>query len=149
MYLPVLRVHFKRDQQRTYLMMLMQFNAPAIRRVVERAYSVTQSIHLSHPHLALVLCVYKFFRWGHPCPLDTFLIPLDTFLIFFSDFLYKSIFCGYSFELHQQIDAIQMDTHNICFYKKQTKSTLTTELLDCVLIGVCLVIRLNMVSPTL
>ena len=33
---------------------------------------------------------------------------------FFPDFLFKSICCGYSFELHQQIDAIQMGTHNIC-----------------------------------
>ena len=44
---------------------------------------------------------------------------------FFSDFLYKSICCGYSFELHQQVDAIQMGTHNICLYiKKKTKSAL-------------------------
>ena len=35
--------------------------------------------------------------------------------LFFSDFLYKSICCGYSFELHRQVDAIQMGTHNICF----------------------------------
>ena len=25
--------------------------------------------------------------------------------------------CGYPFELHQLVDAIQMGTHNICFYK--------------------------------
>ena len=35
----------------------------------------------------------------------------------FSDFLYKGICCGYSFELHQQVDAIQMSTHNICLQK--------------------------------
>ena len=39
-------------------------------------------------------------------------------LYFFSDFLYKSICCGYSFELHQQVDAIQMGIHNICLYKE-------------------------------
>ena len=38
---------------------------------------------------------------------------------FFSDFLYKSICCGYSFELHGQVDAIQMGVHNICLYKKR------------------------------
>ena len=38
-------------------------------------------------------------------------------LFFFSDFLYGSICCGYSFELHGQVDAIQMGTHNICLYK--------------------------------
>ena len=27
-----------------------------------------------------------------------------------SDFLYKSVCCGYSFELHRQVDAIQMGT---------------------------------------
>ena len=35
----------------------------------------------------------------------------------FPDFLYKSICCGYSFELHRQVDAIQMGTHNICLFK--------------------------------
>ena len=58
--------------------------------------------------------------------------------IFFSDFLYKSICCGYSFELHQQ-DAIQMVTHNICLYKEVDKkytgcNLKTMELLDCALI---------------
>ena len=57
-----------------------------------------------------------------------------------SHFLYKSICCGYSFELHRQVDAIQMGTHNICLYtevdKKYSGSNLkTTELLDCALIG--------------
>ena len=55
---------------------------------------------------------------------------------FFSDFLEKSICCGYSFELHQQADAIQMGTHNICLYKvvdkKYTGHNLkSTELLEC------------------
>ena len=46
------------------------------------------------------------------------------YVFFFSDFLYKSICCGYSFELHPQVDAIQMGTHNICFYKEVDKKTL-------------------------
>ena len=29
-----------------------------------------------------------------------------------SDFLYKGICCGYSFELHKQVNAIQMSSHN-------------------------------------
>ena len=41
--------------------------------------------------------------------------------LFFSDFLYESICCGYSFELHRQVDAIQMGTHNICLYKEVDK----------------------------
>ena len=49
----LLRIHYKKDQKNTYLMMIMRF---------------------------------------------------------FSDFLYKGICCGYSFELHQQVDAIQMST---------------------------------------
>ena len=69
------------------------------------------------------------------------------FLWSFSDFLYKSICCGYAFELHQQVHAIQMGTHNICLYKEVDKkytgcNLKTTELLDCALIGVCAVIRL-------
>ena len=47
------------------------------------------------------------------------------------------------------VDAIQMGTYNICFYKVDKKYTgcilKTIELLDCALIGVCAVIRSNMV----
>ena len=34
--------------------------------------------------------------------------------------LYKGICCGYPFELHRLVDAIQMSIHNICFYKKKS-----------------------------
>ena len=90
-YLP--RIPYKKDQKRTYLMMIMRF---------------------------------------------------------FSDFLYKGICCGYSFELHRQVDAIQMSTHNKCLYKEVKKkytgcNMKTTEFLDCALIAVCAVIRLNTV----
>ena len=69
---------------------------------------------------------------------------------FFSDFLYKGICCGYPFELHRQVDAIQMSTHNICLYKdvkkKYTGCNLKSmEFLDCAFIGVCAVIRSNTV----
>ena len=69
----------------------------------------------------------------------------------FSDFLYKGIYWGYSFELHRQVDAIQMSTHNICLYKELDKkytgcNRKITELLECALIGVCAVIRLNSVD---
>ena len=65
---------------------------------------------------------------------------------FFSEFLHKSICCGYSFELHRQVDAIQMGTHGICLYTEVAKqytscNPKSTELLDCALIGVCAVIR--------
>ena len=70
----------------------------------------------------------------------TYLIMI---LRFFSDFLYKGICCGYSFELHRQVNAIQMSTHNICLYKKNRQKV---HLLDCVLIGICAEIRSNMVS---
>ena len=65
---------------------------------------------------------------------------------FFYDFLNKSICYGYSFELHQQIDAIQMSTHNICLYKEVDKNYTgcnlkTMELLDCAVIWVCALIR--------
>ena len=42
---------------------------------------------------------------------------------YFSDFLYKSICCWYLFEL-PQLEAIQMSTNNIGFYKEADKSTL-------------------------
>ena len=73
----------------------------------------------------------------------------DDYAIF-SDCLYKGICCEYSFELHWQVDAIQMSTHNIYLYKEVKKkytgcNLKTTEFLDCALIGVCAVIRSNMV----
>ena len=49
---------------------------------------------------------------------------------FVSDILYKSIYCGYLFELHQQVDAIQMGTHNICLYKVDKKFVIW-KLLNC------------------
>ena len=57
---------------------------------------------------------------------------------------------GYSFELHRQVDAIQMGIHNICLYKEVDKkytgyNLKTMELLDYALIGVCAVIRSNTV----
>ena len=60
----------------------------------------------------------------------------------------------YSFELHLQVNAIQMSTHNICFSKEVDKkytgcNLKTTALLDCVLVGICVVIRLNMVYSKL
>ena len=69
-------------------------------------------------------------------------------------FIIYSICCGYSFELHRQVKAIQMDTHNICLYKEVDKNYTvcnlkTTELLDCALMGACTVIRSNMVFPVL
>ena len=63
------------------------------------------------------------------------------FLIF-----HNSICRRYSFCMHRQVDAIQMGTHNICLYKEVDKkytgcNVKTTDLLDCVLTGVCAVIR--------
>ena len=39
----------------------------------------------------------------------------------FSLLLYKGICCGYSSELHRLVDAIQMSTQHICFYKENQK----------------------------
>ena len=48
------------------------------------------------------------------------------FILFFFLFIYlfffiKSICCRYPFELHRQVDAIQMCTNNICLYKEVDK----------------------------
>ena len=47
-----------------------------------------------------------------------------AYVILFSDFLYINRHCGYSFELPQLVEAIQMSNNNICFYKEVDKSTL-------------------------
>ena len=49
----------------------------------------------------------------------------DCFAVLLSDFLYKNICCGYSFELPHLVEAIQMSSHNICFYKEVDKSSKT------------------------
>ena len=72
------------------------------------------------------------------------------FVLFFSDFHYKSICCGYSFELHQIANEIHMGTHKIWMYKDVDQKYMdynlkTTRFLDYVLITVCAVIRSNMV----
>ena len=59
-------------------------------------------------------------------------------------------YIAYSFELHQQVDAVQMSTHNICLCKEVDKKYIgcnlkTMELLNCAFIGVCAVIRSNTV----
>ena len=74
----------------------------------------------------------------------------DAYVLLFSDFLYKSICCGYLFELPPLVKAIQTSTHNICFCKEVDKkytgcNLKTTKLLDCALIGACAVIMSTMV----
>ena len=69
-------------------------------------------------------------------------------MVFSSDFLSKSTCCGYSSEVHQQVDAVQKGTNNICLYKEVDKkytgcNLKTTKLLDCVLTEVCAVISSN------
>ena len=56
-------------------------------------------------------------------------------------FLHKSIYCGYSFELHRQVNAIQIGTHNISLFKEAAKKNIGKELLYCALVGVCAIIR--------
>ena len=79
----------------------------------------------------------------------TYLMMLMRCVSVFSS-LYKGICCGYPFELHRLVDAIQMGIHNICLYKETDKkyagcNLKTTESLACALIGVCAVIRSNTV----
>ena len=40
----------------------------------------------------------------------------DAYEILFSDFLYKSICCGYSFELPRLVKEIKMSSQNICLF---------------------------------
>ena len=77
---------------------------------------------------------------------------VDAF--FFLIFFIKTYYVGTNLNgiRHQQVDAIQMGTHNICLYKEENKkytgcNLKTTELLDsqCEFIGVCATIRSNMV----
>ena len=50
----------------------------------------------------------------------------DAYAILFSDLLFESICCGYSFELPQLVEAIQMSTHNIYFYKVDKSTQMST-----------------------
>ena len=69
-------------------------------------------------------------------------------LLFLLIFFIKAYVVGT--HLNGFVNAIQMGTHNLCFHKEVDKkytgcNLKTTELLDCVLIGVCAVIRSNMI----
>ena len=66
-------------------------------------------------------------------------------LFFLCDFLYKSICCGYPFELDRQVDAIQTGPTTFAFKMYTGCNLKTMELLNCALIGVCGVIRSNTV----
>ena len=54
---------------------------------------------------------------------------------YFSDFLQKNICCWYSYELPRLVEAIEMSTNNIRFYKEVDKNTLAVfviyRLLNC------------------
>ena len=50
------------------------FYAPAIQIMVERAYSITPVCPSICPHQRVLAICVKFFRRGHQCPLDTFLV---------------------------------------------------------------------------
>ena len=54
----------------------------------------------------------------------------DAYSVFFasSDFLNEGTCCWYLFELHRDVHAIQMGTHNICLYKEVDKKCLTVRL---------------------
>ena len=69
-----------------------------------------------------------------------------SFLIF----IIKAYVVGTHLNCIDKVDAIQMSNHNICLFKEVDKNYSgcnlnTTKLLDCVLIGICAVIRSNMV----
>ena len=79
---------------------------------------------------------------------DQWMTDAYVIYIFFLIFFINHMLWVYSFELHRQVDANKMGTHNICLYKEVDKkytgcNLKTTELLDCVLVGLCGVIRLN------
>ena len=66
---------------------------------------------------------------------------MQCICVFSSNFLCKSIWHGHSFEMHHQVNAIQMSTHKIWLYEEVDKrytgcNLKTTEFLDCALIGV-------------
>ena len=77
-----------------------------------------------------VICTPKCLTQGVHVPLNQNVsgnagVLNDAFAILFSDFLYNNICCGYLFELPRLVEAIQMSSHNICFYKEVDKDTLT------------------------
>ena len=41
-----------------------------------------------------------------------------NYAVFFFLIFFIKACCGYSFELHRQVNAIQMSTHNICLYEE-------------------------------
>ena len=54
--------------------------------------------------------------------LSDFVVLRLQAVYFFCLLIYKGICCGYSFELDRLVDAIQMNTDNICLYKENQKN---------------------------
>ena len=83
-------------------------------------YNIQPNYHTVHlvfsKLLGKLVVKYVSTYYGHTFKKD----QQRTYLVI-SDILYKSIRCGYSFKIHQQVDAIQMVTHNICLYKEVDK----------------------------
>ena len=71
--------------------------------------------------LILVYCIRSNYRtYPYKRTVKQFRTLRITASVLFGYF-FIGICCGYPFELHPLVDAIQMSTHNICFYKENQK----------------------------
>ena len=71
------------------------------------------------------LCIYSirpnYRTYPYKGTVKQFLSLQVTASVLFCLLFYKGICCRYPFDLHQLVDAIQMSTHNICFYEENQK----------------------------
>ena len=107
-------------------------------------------VHPVNTWITLHICPAWLESWQGSLRLAKVGNAIVFFLFFFSDFFIKAYVVGTHLNCIRQVDAIQMFSHNIHLYtevdKKYTGCSLkTTELLDSVLIRVCVVIRSNRV----
>ena len=78
-------------------------------------------LYFSQPHIIYIFLITVFHLITAHTPksaVKQFPSLQNTASVLLCLFLYKGICCGYTFELHRLVDAIQMSTHNICFYNK-------------------------------
>ena len=107
--------HFKNERLTEILKAVLHFMSVLISYINFIKPFLDNKMSNFEEYGAFKICAYLYL--GYSLKIHQMML-MPCFCVFFSsDFLYKSICCGYSFELQWQVDAIQMSTHNICFYK--------------------------------
>ena len=102
MYLPILKLHLKKKKKKQK------------KKKKKKKKTAKDSSNYAYAMLLYILFLLLFYFF------------FFFFFFFFFHFLFKSIYCRYSLELHRQVDAIQTVTHNIYLFIKKSRQEYTS-----------------------